>query len=436
MVASSRRSPRAYVELIAAGAHDGQTPPWIMRPRAKGASTPAEVVEHVVIPTQTPPGSTDSPPLEHENKVPSEHPPRTQTPNTPTPMNTPNTYEPHGTAGEHLGSIYAGVRERDARLQALGIIRTEDGRHLQAVIRPDGTPGYREVDPAARLRRREGEARPRLLRFMSIWLQEEIDVLAIAVKFNVSQQKVASMMASARRSPRAYGELIASGAHDGQIPPWIMRPGDPGDDTTTPPTPPSTPEPPTSTLETTIPPGRTQETPPPRVVDPEALPGTRRTGGEGGIAVDLDDPSRGDGGRLGALYDGVRLQSERLDNLGIIRDQGGRYLKASTNLDGSPGFVEVDPVEVDRNLTKDIGSMLSEAAVGQLNVHMRTVMRKVWLNPTVFMSYSWAVSEKGYEGDLGDFINQAIKYMMKSRGRLVVNLVINGTIYGVCVNPN
>ena len=109
MVASSRRSPRAYVELIAAGAHDGQTPPWIMRPRAKGASTPAEVVEHVVIPTQTPPGSTDSPPLEHEDKVPSEHPPRTQTPNTPTPMNTPNTYEPHGTAGEHLGSIYAAL---------------------------------------------------------------------------------------------------------------------------------------------------------------------------------------------------------------------------------------------------------------------------------------------------------------------------------------
>ena len=60
---------------------------------------------------------------------------------------------------------------------------------------------------------------------------------------------------------------------------------------------------------------------------------------------------------------------------------------------------------------------------------MRTVMRKVGLNPTVFMSYAWLVSEKGYTGGLGDFINQAIKYMMKSRGRLVVNLVINGTIY-------
>ena len=192
---------------------------------AEGASTHAEVVEHVVNPTYTPSGNTEPLLLEHEDEVPAEDSPRTQTPNTPTPRNTPNIYETPGTAGGHLGGIYDKVREQNDRLAALGIIRTDDSRYLPATSRLDGSPCFVEVVPAARLRRREGEARPRLLRFMSIWLQEEIDAPAIAVKFNVSQQKVASMMASARRSPRAYGEFIASGAHDGQIPPWIMRPG-------------------------------------------------------------------------------------------------------------------------------------------------------------------------------------------------------------------
>lgn len=115
--------------------------------------------------------------------------------------------------------------------------------------------------------------------------------------------------------------------------------------------------------------------------------------------------------------------------MGIVPTNVGRYLQATINVDGSPGFREVDPEEIEQGLVKDIGSQLSEAAVGDLNIHMRTVVRKVGLNPTVFMSYAWAVSEKGYQGDLGDFVNQAIKYMMMSRGRLEVNPVINGTIY-------
>ena len=44
---------------------------------------------------------------------------------------------------------------------------------------------------------------------------------------------------------------------------------------------------------------------------------------------------------------------------------------------------------------------------------MRAVVRKIGLNPTVFMSYAWAVSDRGFEGDLGDFCNQAVKYMMR-----------------------
>ena len=51
--------------------------------------------------------------------------------------------------------------------------------------------------------------------------------------------------------------------------------------------------------------------------------------------------------------------------------------------------------------------------MGGLNIHMRAVVRKIGLNPTVFMSYAWAVSDRGFEGDLGDFCNQAVKYMMR-----------------------
>jgi hypothetical protein len=83
------------------------------------------------------------------------------------------------------------------------------------------------------------------------------------------------------------------------------------------------------------------------------------------------------------------------------------------NPDGSPGFREVDPAVVEQGLVDDVGIEISKAAIGDLNLHMRTVVRKIGLNPTVFMSNAWAVSEKGYQGDLGDFINQSIKYMMK-----------------------
>ncbi len=123
--------------------------------------------------------------------------------------------------------------------------------------------------------------------------------------------------------------------------------------------------------------------PPPGGVGQEDLQGTRRTPRDGGTARDPGETPRGGGNRLGAVYDGVRLQSERLALRGIIRDQGGRYFKASTNPDGTPGFVEVDPVEVERDVTQNIGTKISEAAVNDLNIHMRAVVRKIGLNLTV-----------------------------------------------------
>ncbi len=212
---------------------------------------------------------------------------------------------------------------------------------------------------------------------MTHWNVDDIDSNAIADEFSTSQQKVAGRVYAARHTPRAFNDLVASGADPGQIPPWFMRPDGEDAVTTSPETPPSTLLTPPATPETEVNLVKTQELPTHGEEGYRALE-------EGGRALevpptspDLDDPTRGGGNRLGAVYDGVRLQSERLSKLGIIRDQGGRYLKASTNPDGTPGFVEVDPVEVERDIIKDVGTKISEAAVGQLNIHMRTVMRKV-----------------------------------------------------------
>ncbi len=44
--------------------------------------------------------------------------------------------------GAILGGISDGARERDTRLQAMGIIRAYDGRYIQAASQLDGSPGF------------------------------------------------------------------------------------------------------------------------------------------------------------------------------------------------------------------------------------------------------------------------------------------------------
>jgi hypothetical protein len=237
---------------------------------------------------------------------------------------------------------------------------------------------------------------------MSNWDIGDVDSHAIAEKFETSQQKVAAMIFSAKTTPRAYLALVEAGAAPRQIPPWITRPGTSPDPPIVPPEAPI--ETPSASLETPEP---TLEQPVPPVEPGETLPlGERAQVPPGALRAPGGEPGEplqgaGAGARLGGIYDGVRLQSERLSKLGIIRDQGGRYLKASTNLDGTPGFVEVDPAEVERDITQNIGTKISEAAVNDLNIHMKAVVRKIGLNPPVFMSYAWAVSEKRFEEDSG-----------------------------------
>ncbi len=154
-----------------------------------------------------------------------------------------------------------------------------------------------------------------------------------------------------------------------------------------------------------VPPGEGGETLPLEAEVPTASETLRVAGGKAGEA----QPGAETGALLGGIYDGARERDARLQAMGIIRDQGGRYLKASTNLDGTPGFVEVDPVEVERDVTQNIGTKISEAAIGELNLHMRAVVRKIGLNPTVFMSYTCAVSEKRFEEHLMCFGNPGVK---------------------------
>jgi len=60
---------------------------------------------------------------------------------------------------------------------------------------------------------------------MTHWETDDFDANAIAAKFNTSRQKVAGMVYAAKNTERAFNELIAHGASPGQMPPWIMRPG-------------------------------------------------------------------------------------------------------------------------------------------------------------------------------------------------------------------
>jgi len=52
----------------------------------------------------------------------------------------------------------------------------------------------------------------------------------------------------------------------------------------------------------------------------------------------------------------------------------------------------------------------------ELMVQATPIIRKVILNPKVFLWYDYAKSELGYQGDLGDFINDAIEDFWRSRG--------------------
>lgn len=164
---------------------------------------------------------------------------------------------------------------------------------------------------------------------MSYWQPEEIDTKELAVKFEVPQHKIASMIASARRSPRAFDELTASGAHPGQIPPWINRP--PGTAV------PSGDESGAPTVETAIPPDTPPGSPPSTGESP-ALEDKVEADPKGGAASPIPSglppntagyPPNIAGDRLGAVYDGVRERDERLAAMGIIRSEGGRYLQAA-----------------------------------------------------------------------------------------------------------
>ncbi len=109
--------------------------------------------------------------------------------------------------------------------------------------------------------------------------------------------------------------------------------------------------------------------------------------------------------RLTAVYSDRRLQSERLKNMGIVQDATGGHVRAVQMPDGSLGFQNLRQAEVEsitQAVTKDVGSEISKAAVDEFDLQMRTVVRMIGLNPTVFMGYAWAVSEKGYTDDLGD----------------------------------
>ena len=148
---------------------------------------------------------------------------------------------------------------------------------------------------------------------------------------------------AAKNTPRAYNELVAIKTAPGQIPPWVMRPDDEGTKKTGEGTLTSKPKVPTShevevpsEPKDEVPPSNPSGTVPPGAGDtepPEALMTSHEVGTKApdlnNTSPDLNSTSpnlnegtyevipRG-GNRLGAVYDGAREQTTRLQAMGIV----------------------------------------------------------------------------------------------------------------------
>ena len=202
---------------------------------------------------------------------------------------------------------------------------------------------------------------------MPYWNEEDIDSRAIAEEFKMSQQKVASMIRSAKTTDRAYRELIAMSYRDDQIAPWCKRPPGVTAPTVTPLTPLEGPLTPLSLTGATP---NTEETPSPGNGDtplPTDVPltplSTTVTPLEGALTP-LDTPLTvtPNGSQLPSVFNEMRIQSDRLKTLGIITDANGRHVRASVGPDGKPGFQVATQAEVDeitQSITTDVATSLS-----------------------------------------------------------------------------
>ena len=68
----------------------------------------------------------------------------------------------------------------------------------------------------------------------------------------------------------------------------------------------------------------------------------------------------------------------------------------------------LEPIQISPDMREGFGQ--------EMWLMARPIMRKVALNPKVFLWYDYAVKELGFEGDIGDLCVDAIEDFFKSRG--------------------
>lgn len=217
----------------------------------------------------------------------------------------------------------------------------------------------------------------------------DIPVNALAEKWDLAPQKIVSMIGVAKRSTIVFNQLVERGYDADEIPLWIVRDdeaafamrqrstkvdGD-ADDT------------PESLLE------------PPELRETQGL-------GEGDQKIDLalcDDLRRppaiaGDTRRAPTSVDEFSDDDLRyLTSLKItpMQDESGRWMQVSERADGSILMKPVDPHAVlhRRDLEAGAEKMRDTAGIIQLTMetlqaHTSAIMKKVALNPSVYMGHT------------------------------------------------
>ena len=118
----------------------------------------------------------------------------------------------------------------------------------------------------------------------------------------------------------------------------------------------------------------------------------------------------------GVYMDGDEIK-RNLAKQGVMMNAEGRWVKGFIE-NGTIIYRVVNPRDYVKP-TEGVGSRISEISMKTIDVQMEGLLRKVALNPEVYMSYTFALNKidpttgnSFFEGDLADFINQCVKTTM------------------------
>jgi hypothetical protein len=99
------------------------------------------------------------------------------------------------------------------------------------------------------------------------------------------------------------------------------------------------------------------------------------------------------------------IMSNSVYSNSVILGPDGIILRRKQRDDGSIYYEE-------DNDTRDIDNVISQTLFREIELQMQALMKKIALNPGIIISHSWAVGKGYYTRDLGDFVNDAVKFLM------------------------